>query len=200
MKIKRFICGNLAENGYVIYNREGGECFVIDPGAAAKQFITFIVEKMLIPKGILLTHMHNDHTGAVDAIATAFSCPVFMHAKDAAVYRGNVDTKIEGGEIFALEDEKIEVIHTPGHTHGSVCFMCAKSRVCFTGDTIFDTDLGRTDLSGGSETEMKRSITDVISRWENDITIYPGHDENANMKAVRRYNTEYLAIVRGEDR
>lgn len=200
MKIKRFICGNLEENGYVIYNRDGGECFIIDPGASAKQFINFITEKMLNLKGILLTHMHHDHTGGVDGIVTAFSCPVFMHSKDAVVYRGNVDIKIEGGEMFALDDEKIEVIHTPGHTHGSVCFMCTKSRICFTGDTIFDTDLGRTDLSGGSEKEMKCSIINVVSKWENDITIYPGHDESANMKTVRKYNTEYLAILRGEER
>ena len=201
MKVKRFIGGSLESNGYVLYNKPGGEALIIDPGYNAKVFIDFVKENDLDLKGILLTHNHHDHVGAVNPIADTFSCKVYMHYMDALTYRGKVDVEIDDGYIFTLDGtEEIKTISTPGHTKGSVCFMCEKSRVCFTGDTIFDTDLGRTDLSDGSEDEMRQSIVNIISKWENDIFIYPGHDNGCNMKMVREYNTEYLALLEGRSR
>lgn len=78
--------------------------------------------------------------------------------------------------------------------------MAEKSRVCFTGDTIFDTDLGRTDLEGGSEPDMRDSICNVVDKWENDIMIYPGHDDGCTMKKVRIYNSEFIALRDGNER
>ena len=83
---------------------------------------------------------------------------------------------------------------------GSICLYSEKSKVCFTGDTIFDTDLGRTDLAGGSESMMADSIRDVVDRWDNQVTIYPGHDGSCNMKFVRAHNQEFLALRDGHDR
>lgn len=97
--------------------------------------------------------------------------------------------------MFDLEGEEIRVIHTPGHTGGSVCFMSEKSKVCFTGDTIFNVDLGRTDLEGGSEEEMIDSILNIIDKWPNDIMIYPGHGDGCTMKKARQINTEFNDIV-----
>lgn len=187
-------------NGYIIWKKEGGSCYVIDPGYKASNFIEFVREKELNPLGILLTHLHHDHTGASAAVADALSCPVYMHRDDTFSYKGRVDENLTDGQILDLDGEKLRMIHTPGHTKGSICIMCEKSRVCFTGDTIFDTDLGRTDLSGGSEKEMKRSVREIIDRWENDIVIYPGHDSGCTMKTVRIYNQEFLALRDGYDR
>ena len=75
--------------------------------------------------------------------------------------------------------------------------MAARDRICFTGDTIFNVDLGRTDLDDGSYEEMVSSIMNVIDKWENDITIYPGHGDPATMKKVRKINLEFLEIVNG---
>lgn len=75
---------------------------------------------------------------------------------------------------------------------GSVCIIAEESKTVFTGDTIFDTDLGRTDFKDGSEAEMIRSCREVIDKWPNDYRIYPGHDESATMKQVRTYNSEFL--------
>ena len=85
-------------------------------------------------------------------------------------------------------------------TKGSICIFSEKSKVVFTGDTIFDTDLGRTDLSDGSEDLMKKSVIEIIDKWDNDITIYPGHDQGCTMKCVRRNNFEFLTLRNGHER
>lgn len=200
MKIKRFTGGSLQSNGYVVYLQTEGSCYIIDPGYQPRKFIQFIKENQLIPKGIILTHLHHDHVGAAEAVRDALECPIYMHEEDAFVYRGIVDQRIKDADTFDLDGELLQVLHTPGHTKGSICIMDEKSRVCFTGDTIFDTDLGRTDLDGGSEEDMKNSICSVVDKWENDIMIYPGHDDGCTMKKVRIYNTEFLALRDGNER
>lgn len=200
LKIKRYIGGNLESNGYIVSRQIPGECYIIDPGYNPKKFIQYIKENQLVLKGIILTHLHHDHTGAADAIKAALDCPIFMHEDDAFAYRGDVDERIKDGHVFDYDGEKLEVILTPGHTKGSICLMDRRNRVCFTGDTLFDTDLGRSDLDGGSEEDMKKTICNIADKWENDITIYPGHDEGCTMKKVRMYNTEFLALRDGNER
>ncbi len=195
MKIKRFIGGMLESNGYVIYQNEGGDCYVIDPGYNPKVFLQYIKENMLQLKGILLTHHHYDHVGAVERIKEEMDCPVYLHTKDCDMYRKAVEIYLENGDIIDLEGESLKVIHTPGHTEGSVCFFTEKSKVCFTGDTIFNVDLGRTDLEDGSPEKMRESIIEKIDKWENDIFIYPGHGDGCTMKKVRQINREFLDIV-----
>lgn len=200
MKIKRFIGGSLESNGYVIYRERKGECFIIDPGYNPKVFTDFVREENLKAKGIILTHLHSDHTGAAEKVADVLECPIYMHEADAFVYRGRVDEMMKDGDRLELEDEKLTVINTPGHTKGSICLMCEKSRVCFTGDTLFDTDLGRSDLAGGSEEDMEETVRKVVDGWPDDVVIYPGHDDGCTMAKVRKYNTEFLAIVSGRSR
>ena len=200
MRIERFIGGSLESNGYVIHQKGGKNCLLIDPGYQPKAFIQYIQDHRLTLAGIILTHLHHDHTGAAEAVQRVLGCPIYMHREDACVYRGKVDIMVEDGYIFDLEGEKLQVLHTPGHTMGSICLYSEKSKVCFTGDTIFDTDLGRTDLAGGSESMMTDSIRNVVDRWDNQTVIYPGHDGSCNMKFVRTNNLEFLALRDGYDR
>lgn len=199
MKIKRFIGGLLESNGYVLYQQDGGEAYLIDPGYNSKVFIEYIKEHGFELKGILLTHHHYDHSGVADRVKAVFDCPIYLHRRDCDIYfkefKKNADVYMEDGDTFDLGGEKIRVIHTPGHTGGGVCFMSDKSKVCFTGDTIFNVDLGRTDLEGGSEKEMIDSMLNIIDKWPNDIMIYPGHGDGCTMKKVRQINTEFLEIV-----
>ena len=146
-------------------------------------------------KGIILTHHHYDHTGAVDRIKNETGCPVYLHREDCDMYGNQVDVYMEDSDIIDLDGVQLEVIHTPGHTRGSVCIFDGKDRVCFTGDTIFNVDLGRTDLEDGSEEQMIRSITEIIDRWPNDIMIYPGHGDGCTMKKVRKINREFTDII-----
>lgn len=195
MKIKRFTGGTLESNGYVLYVREGGSCFIIDPGYDPKVFLVYIRDMKLDLKGIILTHHHYDHTGAVDRIKNETGCPVYLHREDCDMYGDQVDVYMEDSDIIDLDGVQLEVIHTPGHTRGSVCIFDGKDRVCFTGDTIFNVDLGRTDLEDGSEEQMVRSITEIIDRWPNDIMIYPGHGDGCTMKKVRKINREFTDII-----
>ena len=196
MKIKRLVGGNLESNGYLIYDSEKGSCYVIDPGYEPKRYIKELDRMDLRVLAILLTHHHYDHVGAVAGIVQKYDCPVFLHREDCDMYGKTVDRPLEHDERFFLGEEEIRVLHTPGHTRGSVCFYSEKSKLAFTGDTIFNVDLGRTDLTDGSAAQMEESIRTVISKWGNDITIYPGHGDPATMKYVRSHNREYLDIIK----
>ena len=175
MKIERFIGGMLESNGYVIYQKDGANCYVIDPGYHAGVFEECIDHHQLHLSGILLTHHHYDHVGAVEKLRDRYDAPVFMHTADCDQYHGRVDVYLEDGDTIDLDGETIRVIHTPGHTRGGVCYFSEKSKVVFTGDTIFNVDIGRTDFEDGSPDQMERSILDKINTWPNDIFIYPGH-------------------------
>ncbi|MEG1929721.1 MAG: MBL fold metallo-hydrolase [Anaerovorax sp.] len=195
MRIKRIIGGNLESNGFIIFQKEGGDCYIIDPGYNGEAYLKKVKDLSLRLKGILLTHHHYDHVGGVQKIKNATDCPVSIHRCDSDLLKFQADIHLEDGEKLFLEEEEIQVIHTPGHTMGSVCFYSEKSKLVFTGDTIFNVDLGRTDLVDGDQQAMESSIVNIINEWGNDMTIYPGHGDSCNMKFVRKNNREFLDIV-----
>lgn len=199
MKIIRLVGGELESNGYIIYDKEGGQCYIIDPGYNPENFLMEIDRLNITPKGILLTHHHYDHVGGVEQIQQKAICPVFLHDYDKDMYGKPINQVLQDGQSLWLGDEEIKVIHTPGHTKGSVCFFCEKSGLSFTGDTIFNIDLGRTDLIDGSIEMMIRSMKDIVSKWKDEITIYPGHGDSATMDYVRRNNYEYLDLVNRDE-
>ncbi len=192
MKIVRLVGGSYEENGYIIYDEKEG--IIIDPGYNPKDFLNKIKELKLEIKGIYLTHHHYDHIGAVDEIVKELGCTVYIHRLDGDMYKGNA-TYLESEDRFYVGENQFKVIHTPGHTKGSVCFMCRNQKQAFTGDTIFNVDLGRTDLQDGNEKEMENSIVNIISLWSNEIFIHPGHGDGCTMKKVRKINQEYLDIM-----
>ncbi len=198
MKIKRLIGGNLESNGYIIYDQEGGECYIIDPGYQGERYLKLLSEMKLTLKGILLTHHHYDHVGGVDKIRESTDCTVAIHRADSDMYKKPVDLMIEDGDVFLLGKEELRVIHTPGHTKGGVCYYSEQSKLAFTGDTIFNVDLGRTDLSDGNSAEMEQTVRTILDKWSNEINIYPGHGDSCNMKYVRKFNHEFLEIVEGK--
>jgi len=204
MKIKRFQCGPIMENGYLIYQRDGGKCWIIDPGYRPELYEKFIEEHQLNLEEILLTHCHDDHIAAAPALMKKYQCPAAMHEADMMSCSLPIDDLFEEGDVYSIsdgpEEEFFLVLHTPGHTPGSVCFLSKKSRVCFTGDTLFDTDLGRTDLPGGKEEEMVQSVKLLNDQLADDIQIYPGHEDSSIMKDVRKYNSEFLDLLAGKSR
>lgn len=196
MKIKRYVGGSLESNGYIISNRSKGSCYIIDPGYEPKKFIDYIEDEGLKLLGIILTHHHYDHVGGAARIRDYFGVPVMMHEMDANVYKGTVDRQLSDGDVLNLDGETLQILNTPGHTWGSICILSEKSKVVFTGDTIFDADLGRTDLADGSPQCMEESCRSIIDKWSNEYTIYPGHDDSATMKQVRKYNQEFLECLK----
>lgn len=212
MKFERFIVGMGEANGYILFDEESLEAIIIDPGDEESVFINYIQKHHLNPKEIVLTHYHYDHIGVVEGLKNKYKCPVSIHKKDveglkdpsinhsARGYRRALsiapDRILSDGDIIEAGKIVLEVIHTPGHTPGSICLMVPGENMAFTGDTIFDDDLGRTDLEGGSADAMKRSIVNKISKWDDAVRIYPGHAESATMAFVRQKNTEYLDMIK----
>lgn len=194
MKIKRFTGGNLESNGYVLYQKEGGAAWIIDPGYGPEAFLRFLREHHLKLQGILLTHHHYDHVGGVQKISRETDCPVYIHKDDADFYRRPAEF-MAGGQSFDIDGEALLVVHTPGHTRGGVCLVSEKSRIAFTGDTLFCNEVGRVDLEDGDLKAMRRSLNDIINRWPNDMKIYPGHGPETSMKLVRRENPEFLELL-----
>jgi glyoxylase-like metal-dependent hydrolase (beta-lactamase superfamily II) len=209
IQIKRIIGGELEANCWIVYRGEGGEAFIIDPGYTYKKYMEAVRELKLTPKGILLTHFHHDHSGASDVLANELGVPVYLHGGDLPYYKGRVDVVTEDGDKLYLKGpgqtgaadspdvaEPIEILHTPGHTAGGVCYRLPDSKTAFTGDTIFNVDIGYTHFDGGSEEDMKASLKNVVDKWENDVTIYPGHGDPATMKYVRNVNREFLDLIK----
>ena len=195
MKIKRLIVGEMECNGYIIYKREGGCCYIVDPGSNPDKFVKVMKECKLNLLGILLTHHHYDHIGGVKKIRELKECPVYLHRGDADMYKDEVDIMLEGGDTIRLDDEIVKVVHTTGHTEGSVCYFYENGKTAFTGDTIFNVDLGRTDLKGGDPRKQEETIRNIINLWDNEVMIYPGHGDPCNMKFVRKMNREFLDII-----
>ena len=203
MKIERIVCGPLEANCYIIYRNEGGSAYIIDPGYDTKRTQDFIEAHKLNVKAILLTHSHRDHSGKADVLAKCYDVKVCAQREELDYYDGNinrlfgsnVDELFEGEEKLDLDGEIIDVLHTPGHSAGSLCFYSEKSRVAFTGDTIFNVDLGYTHFAGGSAARLKVSLKNIVANWGNDVTIYPGHGDPATMKYVREINQEFLDMI-----
>ena len=195
MEIERIVEGALEANCYIIYRKAGGSAYVIDPGYDIKKTRAFVDEHKLTVKAILLTHTHHDHSGKAEALAEAFDCDICAGRKELDYYKGRVDTPFDGGEKLDLDEEEIEVLSTPGHSAGGVCYYSKKSSLAFTGDTIFDIDIGYTIFPGGAAWMMRESLSNVVDRWNNGVRIYPGHGNSANMKTVREINTEFNEAI-----
>ncbi|MDR2162743.1 MAG: MBL fold metallo-hydrolase [Clostridiales Family XIII bacterium] len=195
VSIDRMICGGLEANCWIIHHGENSDAFIIDPGYSYKKYIGVVNGRKTVAKAILLTHHHHDHSGAADALARELDVPVYMHAGDLPYYKGRVDAVLEDGETLYLNGESVHVLHTPGHTAGGVCYYMPGSKVSFTGDTIFNVDIGYTHFTGGSPDDMRASLREVVNKWENDVTIYPGHGDPATMKYVRDVNKEFIDML-----
>ncbi len=169
MIIQRVTAGPLQENCYFLYQRNGKECFVVDPGYDAPRLQAFLQRIGRVPRAILLTHRHEDHTGAVENLLRQYPVPVMIHPADGALLPFETEP-LRDGQKLELEGETLEVIHTPGHTPGCVCYYSAKSRMAMTGDTVFDADLGRTVFAGGAPGEMTRTIRRLDGRTPDTVT------------------------------
>jgi len=189
MILHTVVTGPLEVNCYLVGCEKTNKAAVIDPGGNAERIISVIDDNKLDPSHILLTHGHWDHIGAVGILKRKYGAAVFLHEDDKRLYANAcqqaqlfgfeidtpppVDHFLKGGDNIQIGALDLRVIHTPGHSMGSVCFL-GESEI-FTGDLVFAGAFGRTDLPGGNSELLRDSIKSKILVLPCRTIIYPGH-------------------------
>lgn len=195
MKINSIVVGEFEVNCYLL--KEGNEVLIIDPGSEAQKIRRQIKENETVV-GIVLTHAHFDHIGAVDELAEKYQCPIYMNPKDFPIAQnetinryGSLSATIKK-EIHPLIEGKIQLgvflirsIFAPGHTPGSTLLQVED--ILFTGDVLFKSGIGRTDLWGGDDDLMQKSI-EKIKTLDPNWLVYPGHGETSTIKHEIEWN------------
>ena len=188
MNIQKLTLGLYQTNTYLLANDT--EAVVIDPGYEAATILDALAGKTL--KAILLPHGHFDHVGAVKELVAETGCEVWIHAAEATlppmVTAGPLyftPTYDEGDTVSPMEGLELTVLHTPGHTPGSVCLLMG--REMFSGDTLFACSFGRTDLPGGDPRKMMESLRRLAS-LQGNFFIHPGHGGSTTLDAEKRFN------------
>ena len=194
--------GPVSVNTYILYSKQSGKGLIIDPGGNTSSINAKITESELSVDRILLTHGHFDHAGACAELQKQ-GMVVYIHADDAdKLYtdknmsacapwykfeRLKADILLHDNDIVDLDGHKIKVIHTPGHTTGSVCYLI--DDVIFSGDTLFRAGVGRSDLDEGvTEQMLIESISSKIYVLQGDYIIYPGHGPSTTLEYEKKYN------------
>lgn len=183
--------GSFQSNCYLVENTENGQCLVVDPGAEEGRILAALEGRH--PVAVLLTHGHCDHIGAVDAVCEKYGVPLYVHQADAhrlgdaqenlsipfgfeVVVHTRPSVLLQGGENLELAGIPLQVLHTPGHSEGSVCYLLPEGQGILTGDTLFAHGYGRTDFPDGSFMKLKQSLR-TLFHLHPQMTVYPGHDE-----------------------
>jgi hydroxyacylglutathione hydrolase len=197
--VNRFVVGPLGVSCYVVADPATKEACVIDPGADASKIMNFIRKNGLELKFVINTHGHGDHIAANKDLAA----PIYIHAADkdcltdpkknlsAGIFMVDIISPrasriLEDGDTIELGKLKLKVIHTPGHTKGSISL--ALDNMIFTGDTLFHGGVGRADLLGGDEDELLDSIKKKLLVFKDDTIIYPGHGGPSTIGEERKNN------------
>ncbi|HSM14079.1 MAG TPA: MBL fold metallo-hydrolase [Thermoanaerobaculia bacterium] len=205
MLIRGLSVGPLEENCWLV--GVPPRCAVVDPGAESDRIIAEIERAGLVPEKILLTHGHVDHIAHCAQIAERFGVGVWIHAADLPYLEGpqwpdlerllgarpcpRPERLLADGETIEVAGLSLDVLLTPGHTPGGVCFVDRDSRSILVGDTIFAGSVGRTDLPGGDGPTLARSIRERLFALEGDWRLLPGHGPETTM-AVERIDNPFV--------
>ena len=195
MKILKYTLGVCAANCYVVNDEKSGKACLIDAPEYDDKILNVISSKGLSLEYIILTHGHFDHILGANAFREKTGAKIIVHELETE-YLKNPDkslTSLQGGEIVLADillkdndvltfgDISFRVIHTPGHSKGSSCFICENEKIIFSGDTLFKNGIGRFDLYGGNYNTLMESLQKLKSINEN-YTIYPGHGDNTTLE------------------
>jgi len=202
MKIIHRILGELETNCYILIDEETKDAAVIDPADGAELIRSTLESEGVTLRYILLTHGHRDHTYAAPGLHWMYpNAAVFIHELDkgqVGIYRYPMEELIGDdllfygeGDTLQLGDLTVEVLHTPGHTGGSVCLRVGTA--LFTGDTLFAGSMGRIDLPGARPDLMMSSLA-RLARLPGDYDVYPGHMDATTMARERQHNL-YLRML-----
>lgn len=208
MKIQLFNVGIIGTNCYLVTDEASGESVIIDPGAMSPKLEAAIKECKV--KYILLTHGHYDHILGVAQAKRLTGADVLISVPDAPCLYDDeqsraglhfpepqehiyADKTLEDGEIITLGGKKIRVISTPGHTPGCVCYVFEEDSLIFSGDTLFQGTIGRTDFATGSMPDMLRSLS-ILKAIEDDYAVFPGHGPSTTLD-FEKHNNPYMRTL-----
>ena len=214
MKVTKLDLGHeIFANCYALVDEATGESAIVDPAyynGSIRQLFDDAGAKNI--KYILLTHGHFDHIFGVAGLKEASGAKVVIHKDDAELLLGpskslaegnfpepqipvEADITVDGGDVLYLGESRIEVLHTPGHTQGGVCYILPEDRVMLTGDTLFCMTAGRTDLFGGNEALLIESLKTLIA-LEGDYRVLPGHNRETTLDRERTRNWYIRRMVK----
>lgn len=206
MKIDCLILGAYQTNCFVLRESNAAkDCLIIDTGLDAVELIDFLQRHKLNPVAAVLTHGHADHiTGLVELRGRFPHTKVYIHKLDAGMLTGekdnlssiagvsfspeHADFTIEEGDVIEQANIKLAVLHTPGHTPGSICLYSKDEGIIFTGDTLFADSVGRTDFPGGNGTQLIKSIKQKLCTLPDETIVYPGHGPQTTISQEKASN------------
>lgn len=189
---------------------ETGEAVIIDCGVYYRnerdRLIRFLEDEQLRPVRLLLTHAHHDHLYGNDLIHERYGLLPEVHRDDEWIMKNHLPIRLAelykqytryipmpehyltDGEVIPFGNHSLKVIHTPGHSPGSVFFYCEEAGIAFSGDTLYDDDIGSTNLVGGDYEQMLNSIDYIMQMLPDDTIVYPGHGKKTTIGRIRTHN------------
>ena len=203
IKVNYRALGMLSTNCYVVENPDSQKVLIVDPGDSPLEIERQIDEIDGDPEAILLTHGHFDHMMAADELRRTFQIPIYAGEKEVELLADpdmnvsklggecvslNVDRLLRDGETLDFLGEEWKVLFTPGHTGGGVCYYLKEQKILFSGDTLFDQSVGRTDLPTGSGRAIVDSVTRVLFALPDNVMVYPGHGDETSIGYEKLHN------------
>lgn len=203
MRICRLTVGPISTNCYIIMEESKKRALIVDPGGDADRIMNKIKELQVSVEAILLTHGHFDHMLAADTLREKYQVKVYLGQDDSELIKNpmenvsgmfgkpmstHADVLLRDGQVLELAGFEIKVLATPGHTKGGVCYYIEKESVAFSGDTIFQASVGRSDFPTGSGASLSKSIREKIFTLPEDTQLFPGHGDSTVVSYEKKYN------------
>jgi len=212
MDVRMFTVGPVAENSFLFRRDGAGSALIVDPGDEAPKLLNAIESLGVELEGILLTHTHFDHVGAVAPLARATGAEVWVPEIEKGVLADinsfvpwpgfgpfedwEAEHTLSGGEKLELADFEIDVLFTPGHSPGHVTFSIRDEAAVFSGDVLFQGSVGRVDLPGGDWATLLESLRTLVEGLPPETTVYPGHMGITTLAAERASNPFLAELAR----
>jgi len=209
LKIEAFVISPIGSNCYVLYDDETREAVIVDPGdTALGPVFSFIEDEALTVQAIWATHGHFDHVMGVDVVREKYRVQAWVHEADAPLWAGVAEVTMKwlhrsvpslaapdlfwkDGDVVVLASHVFQVLHTPGHSPGSVCLV--HQNIAITGDTLFAGSIGRTDLPLSDGQAMQLSLIRLLATLADSVALYPGHAGDSTM-GIERQSNPYLQL------
>jgi hydroxyacylglutathione hydrolase len=196
--------GMLQCNCSIFGDEQSRQAVVIDPGDEIEEIQAILAKHRLQVKAIVITHAHIDHIGGAQKLKAATGAPVYMNANDQGLYddldmqagwlgmktpeKTSIDVNARDGDSLTLGAAEFHVLHTPGHTQGSISLWIPAENKVVAGDTLFRDSIGRTDLPGGNPRQILRSIHEKLMPLDDKTVVIPGHGPNTTIGRERERN------------